>query len=476
VTEEFWDRLEALNRASPPIPANKANKRTNPLPGDSPPPADDPLRTNPWPELGKAAYHGLAGDVATNAAPHTEADPAGVLVSILAAAGCYLVDGRSHAGVPHVWLGDVEHAPRIWPVLVGATADGRKGTADAVVRRLLELADPEFLRRHAESGLTSGSGLIERVRDPSGDDVPEKLRHPGVADKRLLVVEHEFGGTLRRASRDGNDLAERLREAWDGRPLSSMARMANRLRATGAHIVVIGHITPGELRVRYAESTDVVGGTANRLLPVLVRRSRRLPGGGGVPDDIITPFANELRARRPHAKQARRYTRDDAADDLWCSQLYAELTPGDVPEGYIARMVARAAPQVMRLALVYCLLDGEASITAEHLNAAAAVWDYSLASVQYIFGEAGEPDLDVLAAAVRQAGEAGLSVRDLHALFGRHRTAAELGELARRLTELDGYESATVDTGGRPSVRLIWTGDLPLCSQTNPVKGGRNTS
>jgi hypothetical protein len=187
-----------------------------------------------WPTLADDAFYGLAGEVAAGAAPYTEADPAAVLVTFLATAGCYLVSGRSHAGFPHVWIGDTEHPPRIWPVLAGATADGRKGTADAIVRRILAAADLGFLNGNVESGLTSGSGLIERVRDPSGDDVPAKLQHPGVTDKRLLVVEHEFGGTLRRASRDGNDLSERMREAWDGRPLSTMSRSANRMRATGA--------------------------------------------------------------------------------------------------------------------------------------------------------------------------------------------------------------------------------------------------
>ena len=206
----------------------------------------------------------------------------------------------------------------------------------------------KFLHGNVVSGLTSGSGLIEGVRDPSGDDVPVKQRHPGVPDKRLLVVEHEFSGTLRRAGRDGNDLAERLREAWDGRPLSAMSRSANRLHATGAHIVVIGHITPGELLVRYRESTDVAGGTANRLLPVPVTRSKRLPGGGGIPDNVIAAAARALSGLREHARKPVRYVRDRQAEKLWCGELYDELTPDGVPEGFVARMVARAAPQVMR--------------------------------------------------------------------------------------------------------------------------------
>src|SRR6266516_1355523 len=119
-----------------------------------------------WPALGQDAFHGPAGEVADGTAPSTEAGPAAVLVTFLAAAGCYLVSGRSHAGFPHVWIGDTEHPPRIWPVLVGATADGRKGTADTIVRRILAAADPGFPNGNVESVLTSGSGLIERVRDP----------------------------------------------------------------------------------------------------------------------------------------------------------------------------------------------------------------------------------------------------------------------------------------------------------------------
>jgi hypothetical protein len=424
-------------------PANKANKANKA--GDG------------WPAMAPDAYHGLAGHVVTSTAPCTEADPVAVLVTFLAAAGCYLTDGHSHHGDPHVWIGDVEHPPRVWPLLMGATADGRKGTADAVCRRILGAADTAFLTCNTESGLTSGSGLIERVRDPSDDDVPEKQRHPGVADKRLLVIEHEFAGTLRRAARDGNDLAERLREAWDGRPLSAMSRSVNRLRATGSHIVVIGHITPAELRVRLAESTDVVGGTMNRFLPVLVRRSKRLPEGGGIGDDVIEDAAKQLAALREHARVALRYHRDSQAGQWWRDEIYLELTPDDVPEGIIARMIARAAPQVMRLALTYALLDAAPEISREHLAAALAVWRYALASVRHVFGDAGDPDLDLLAETV-QAADGGLTGRQVHELFGRHKPAAVLAELTRRLTAMDGYDTVTEETGGRPVTRIIWTG------------------
>jgi hypothetical protein len=129
-----------------------------------------------------------------------------------------------------------------------------------------------------------------------------------------------------------------------------------------------------------------------------------------------------------------------------------------VPEGYVARMVARAAPQVMRLALIYCLLDGALAITVAHLEAAMAVWRYSLASIRHVFGDTGDPDLDLLTEAVRAAGQDGLTGRQQHELFGRHKTAAQLAELARRLVAGGNCHLVTEETGGRPSVRLVWTG------------------
>jgi hypothetical protein len=54
--------------------------------------------------------------------------------------------------------------------------------------------------------------------------------------------------------------------------------------------------------------------------------------------------------------------------------------------GLVGTLLARAEAQVLRLSMLYALLDGTATIRTEHLYAALALWEYVEASVTYIFG------------------------------------------------------------------------------------------
>jgi hypothetical protein len=127
-----------------------------------------------------------------------------------------------------------------------------------------------------------------------------------------------------------------------------------------------------------------------------------------------------------------------------------------VPEGFVARMIARAAPQVMRTALIYCLLDAAPAITTGHLAAAMALWRYSLASVELIFGGSGNPDLERLAEAVQAAGLSGMTRSAIRDLFGRHKSRPEIDDLVHQLLDTGDYDEITENTGGRPVTLLIY--------------------
>lgn len=401
------------------------------------------------PVLADAAYQGLPGRVVRAIEPHTEADPAALLATFLAAAGAML--GRE----AHTLGGDAEHAARLWPLIIGATAGGMKGTSWAAIRRVILAADLNFSSQ-ITSGLSSGEGLIEHVRDGEGADPDAKDYIEGVSDKRLIIVESEFSGVLGKARREGNVLTQTLRDAWDGTRLSTLTRKSSKLVATGHHVVIIGHVTPTELRASLSES-DLAGGLMNRFLPVHSHRSKKLPDGGSTPSQVVEQFGRELAdvIQRNAGGLHRTLRRDTDAEALWCA-LYDELTPDNLPDGPLAQVVARGVPQVLRLSLTYALLDGTGDvIRREHLAAAVAVWRYVEASARMTFGDINaNRDLNKLAAAIDQADN-GLTRNEIVDLFARHRSQAEIDELLRQLLATGGYQDSKESTGGRPTVRYF---------------------
>ena len=396
-----------------------------------------------WPQpLGEEAFHGLAGDVVRTIEPHTEADPAALLLHFLVAFGNIV--GRG----PHFEAESHRHGFNLFAVMVGRTSKGRKGTAWSRAKRLVAGADPGWAEHCIQTGLSSGEGLIHAVRDPSGISVDGD---PGIADKRLMVVETEFASTLRVMARSGNTLSPVLRLAWDGSPLQVMAKQSPD-RATGAHISTIAHITMDEL-LRELTGTDAASGFANRFLWACVDRSKVLPDGSQIPEADLQPLENRVRGavEYAHSLGDHEFCRDAEARAIWHS-VYAGLSEGK--PGLSGAVTSRAETQVIRLACIYALLDNSPVIGQAHLRAALAVWGFCEASVWFIFGDAlGDPVADEILRLLRVPASKGLTRTELSHAFGRNRQAVEID---RGLACLERYglaRSKTEETGGRPAVR-----------------------
>ena len=117
-----------------------------------------------WPRpMGKAAMHGLVGEIVRTIAPHTEADPAALLLQLLAAFGN--VVGRR----PHFKVEADHHAPNLFIALVGKSARGRKGTSWGYVLELFRRVDAEWAKQRIQPGLSTGEGLIAMIVDEESD-------------------------------------------------------------------------------------------------------------------------------------------------------------------------------------------------------------------------------------------------------------------------------------------------------------------
>jgi hypothetical protein len=409
-----------------------------------------------WPKaVAEQAFHGVAGEIVRTIEPHTEADPSALLFQFLCGFGNLV--GRG----PHTIADGARHGCNLFAAIVGVSSKGRKGTALNHIRRVLEATDSEWAARRVQGGLSSGEGLIWGVRDPieKQEAIREKKRiveyqtvvdDPGVSDKRLLIVEPELAATLRVMARDGNTLSTTIRQAWDTGDLRVLTKNSP-AQATGAHISIIGHITRDEL-LRFLTSTDTANGFANRFLWICSRRSKSLPEGGDIQSVDITQLIRRLNGAASAARNAGELQRDDGARKIW-REVYGVLSEGK--PGLLGTVTARSEPQVLRLSLLYALLDGARAISAPHMLAALAAWDYCEASAQFIFGDSlGYPEADRILSALR-ANPHGLTRTEIRDLFGRNQgepviegalTALEERGLARRESQ---------QTGGRPLERWI---------------------
>src|SRR5438309_1857285 len=91
-------------------------------------------------------------------------------------------------------------------------------------------------------------------------------------------------------------------------------------------------------------------------------------------------------------------------------------------------MTSRAEAQVMRLAMIYALLDCSEAIRVEHLEAALAVWQYAEASVNHVFGGSAGHEHNTLVDWIAAHGDS-VTVSELTHAWRRYRgnaTAAQV--------------------------------------------------
>jgi hypothetical protein len=384
---------------------------------------DDEVQIAPWPApLGDAAYIGLPGSIVKEIMPHTEADPAAVLLSFLAMGGAYL------GHMPHRWASGGRHSLATFLLVIGDTSSGRKGSSLGHLKMFFRQLDPTWAtgpRKRMRVGLSTGEGLIASLQRASAPDDGDDKTHVDTRDtdvilqeQRSVFIETEFATVLRRMAQENNTLSNVLRQAWDGEELGTEVKK-DPTSTAGSHVSVIGHITQADA-LRYLKTTDQQNGFANRFLWCCSKRSKYLPFGGGVPDFTAQlEWMKDQRVRATGVSTTLSVQMDDAAAELWDS-VYRSLV--DRPPGVVGDVTCRAEAQVLRLALIYCFLSSmDSIITRPHVAAALEVWRYCEDSVRWAFGEGTDTgDAGRVLAALKAIHPDALSRTAIVDLFGRH--------------------------------------------------------
>lgn len=327
-----------------------------------------------------AAYHGILGDIALAVEPHTEADPVGMLGTLLAMFGCAVGPG------PYLYQGSMQRT-NLSLLIVGDTSSARKGTGLSVARDVFSIVDPDF-HRFEVPGMASGEGLVNHFTRNSGEP-------------RAMLVESEFGRVLTIMAREGSTVSSILRNAWDGVPMGSVRSQSGSI-ITNHHVTMLGQITRSELRRKLTDD-DAANGFANRMLFVAVRRVRLVPFPAS-PRHIIEPHAMRLRGIVAGASLRGELVWDKEARQGW-EEFYIR-SASEVRVGLLGAVTARHEPQVARLSLLYALADESEHVGLRHLEAAIAFADYARRSAALALGDStGNPDADQLRGILRLEGE-----------------------------------------------------------------------
>jgi hypothetical protein len=336
----------------------------------------------------------------------------------------------------------------------------------------------EFWNQQRVTGLSSGEGLIEAVadkveKDGKGRVVKDANGRPIVTptEKRLFVLEDEFCSVLIRMRRDGNTLSNVIRQAFDHGNLATLT--VNPRKAVGAHICLACHVTPDDLD-RHLSANDIANGWANRFLWLHVHKTKRLPRTEPIPAEIFKPFVEPLAALMMLGlgKEDLPVNLDAEAQELWENELYDAL--GVDQPGLFGQVIARGEPYVLRLALIYALLDLEPCkhdrqmlaqallpdisnlcIRREHLEAALSVWGYNVKSADNLFGHKAVDRMSEKVLELLRAHQHTTSTLKTH--FSNEQKK-DVGITLARL-ERDGLiRRQEVPTSGRPAtVWELWT-------------------
>src|SRR5262245_48610654 len=359
---------------------------------------------------------------------------------------------------PYFYVAETRHGMQEFCLIVGPTATGRKGDARHLAESIMAAADPLWAESCIRSGISSCEGVIYHIRDavPEIDRKTGKevVRDRGVADKRLTVVETEFSQPLRMFRREGNVLSEVLRNAWDGKHILGTLIKNSPIRATEAHVSVIGHTTREDLRT-YLADLDIANGLANRFLVVAAERTQLVPSPPRIPEAVRTALAADTAAALRHARGVDFLPRTAGAERLWC-ELYPALST-ERP-GLSGALLARGPAHVMRLAALFALLGQARAVDVSHLTAAAAWWDYVTESVGIVFADrTGNPVADRIKAEMLPGTT--LSLTEMREqVFSKHVAAGALHDGLDLLRRLGEVEIGNQRTNGRDRILVTRLG------------------
>ena len=178
-----------------------------------------------------------------------------------------------------------------------------------------------------------------------------------------------------------------------------------------------------------------------------------------MPDGDLDGEARALQAAVAFGRRLGLMRRNETAEGLW-EKAYQRF--GSERGGLLGGATNRGEAQVVRLSVLFAVLDLSPVIREPNLRAALAVWEYCWESARYAFGERlGDPLLDRLAAGLKASGAQGLTRTQIHGeIFQRNQTAERIASFLRRLKRMG--LARKISREGESREYLAWVAASPF--------------
>lgn len=398
---------------------------------------DDELDLLVTPGLGEfpsppaaVAFRGLLGRMVRDLSAGTDASEVGLLGSLIAFCGA-LVPGYAY------WSRQQTSSPFI--ALVGESSIGRKGTAmNRVADAVAEAVQVVTVNRAVLDGVNSGEGLVTALH--------YKREHFASEPTVGLILEEEYASLMASRGRDGSTLDPKMRQAFDGGPLSNRRSGDTKVVTPPYWLPALVAITPVELRQRM-EPGALQTGSANRwlYLPVVRRQI--------VPTNDVPMFSDENREafvaahRRASNKPPELVVDGEVGQTLRAYEDFLHAT-----ETGLARDLTKRYPAIaFRVALVHALVESDYIVTLDHLERGIALTEYGRQGISWIFGDTiGNPDASLLYRHLQADGRLARTTINRQIVRDPIRRQAAIDELVR----IGRAQVVTVQTAGRRRTEL----------------------
>lgn len=373
-------------------------------------------------QIDDKAYFGFMKDFIEALSKETEASPVAIYLQFL------IAFGNAAGRRSYIATGATPHFPNEYLLIVGNTSKARKGTSWDFVRRIFKDFEVDWDYKNIKSGVVSGEGIVHHIRDANMN-----LKEPdlGVDDKRMLIMESEYASILKVMKRESNTVSPVIRDAWDGKPLGTLAKNTP-TKCLAPHVSIIGHITENEFK-KYLTGTEIANGFINRYLIAKIARHQLLPEGGLYDCIDLSPFREPLQNAFNFIKTEQRLIKSKRAIEYWAS-IYSDL--GRDKDGIIGAITARSEAHVLRLSMILALLSSTPSIEPEHIESALMIWKYCEGSCIDLFSETGkETRVDKVYKALVKAPEGLTRTQIIHEVLNRNVNKMHLNQIKEELLE-----------------------------------------